>query len=170
MPEHLPIPTDLADRFGDAITVAPDGAWELVVSPEDLFAALEYLGRDREQPFELLIDLFAVDYTEAFEVVYQIARAESAELVRVRARLPRASGVSVHTVTGIWAGASWPEREMMEMYGIGVEGHPDPRNLLLPEGWKGYPLRKDYEYPEHPWLARDPLHEDPAEALSERAE
>lgn len=55
---------------------------------------------------------------------------------------------------------------MLEMYGIGVEGHPDPRHLLLPEGWKGFPLRKDYEYPQdHPWLRRDPLREEPAAIL-----
>ena len=52
------------------------------------------------------------------------------------------------------------------MFGIAIEGHPDPRKLLLPEDWEGYPLRKDYEYPlEHPYLRPDPLHEDPAAVL-----
>ena len=56
----------------------------------------------------------------------------------------------------------------MEMYGVTVEGHPDPRNLLLPEGWEGYPLRKDYEYPsDHPYLSRDPMREDPGKYLDE---
>ena len=158
------IPADLTERFGDALSVAPDGAWEIALPPGELRAALEWLGREREPAFDHLIDLFGVDYGEEFEVIYHISRALAAELVRVRTRVPRQGG-SVPTVTDIWAGASWPERELMEMYGVTVEGHPDPRNLLLPEGWKGYPLRKDYEYPEyHPYLARDPLHEEPGKA------
>jgi NADH-quinone oxidoreductase subunit C len=52
------------------------------------------------------------------------------------------SSVSVHR------GAQWAERECGEMFGITFEGHPDPRNILLPEDWIGSPLRKDYEFPE----------------------
>ena len=90
-----------------------------------------------------------------------------AAVVRAKTRVSRQGG-SVATVTDIWVGASWPERELMEMYGVTVEGHPDPRNLLLPEGWKGYPLRKEYEYPEeHPYLTQDPMHEEPGKHVRE---
>ena len=66
----------------------------------------------------------------------------------------------------LYAGAAWPEREIMEMFGIQVTGHPDPRKLLLPQDWEGYPLRKDYRYPsEHPYLSPDPLREDPVAVL-----
>ncbi len=161
------IPTDLAERFGDAISVAADGAWELTLGPDALRDALVYLGQEREPAFDYLIDLFGVDYGEELEVVYQVASAMGPEVVRVRARLPR-RGPSVHTVTDIWAGASWAEREMMEMYGIAVEDLADTRHLLLPDDWKGFPLRKDYKYPDdHPWLSRDPLHEDPAKYIAE---
>ena len=161
------IPPDLTDHFPDALTVAPDGAWEITVPAAKAREALEYLGRDRRPPFDYFIDLFGVDYGEEFEVVYHLSRVLTGELVRVRLRLPR-RGPTVKTVSDIWAGASWPERELMEMFGIAVEGHPDPRHLLLPEDWKGYPLRKDYQYPaDHPWLSRDPMREDPGKYLAE---
>ena len=153
------LPADLVGAFGEKLAVAPDGAWELALPPADLRAALEWLGRDRTPPFDYLIDLFAVDYGEEFEVIYHLSRVQAPEIVRVKTRVPR-RGPSVPTVTDLWVGASWPEREMQEMYGITVEGLPDPRHLLLPEGWKGIPLRKDYEYPtDDPYTTPDPLHE-----------
>jgi NADH-quinone oxidoreductase subunit C len=170
----LLIPDDLQARFNDALSVASDGAWELTVPPESLHEALAFLGLDRTPPFALFLDLFGVDTLGApdapasggdIEVIYQLSRPCTAELIRVKTRVSRRGG-SVPTVTDIWPGAGWPERELMEMFGVGIEGQPDPRHLLLPEGWKGFPLRKDYQYPtDHPYLSRDPLHEDPARAL-----
>jgi NADH-quinone oxidoreductase subunit C len=168
----LPIPEDLQDRFRDAICIARDGAWELTLPPEALREALAFLGLERTPPFALFLDLFGVDTlgdadsAGHIEVIYQLSRPCTAELMRVKTRVSRRGG-AVATVTDVWPGASWPERELMEMFGVGVEGQPDPRHLLLPEGWKGFPLRKDYQYPtDHPYLSRDPLHEDPARALA----
>ena len=153
------LPADLVEAFGDKLAVAPDGAWEITVRADFLRATLELLGRDRKPAYDYLIDLFAVDYGEELEVIYHLSRVQAPEIVRVKTRVPR-RGPVVPTVTDLWLGASWPEREMQEMYGITVEGLPDPRHLLLPEGWKGFPLRKDYEYPtDDPYTTPDPLHE-----------
>lgn len=166
MSTALQPPDDLTQRF-EGVSVANDGAWELSVPADEAHAALAYLGREREPAFALFIDLFGIDYGDEFEVVYQASRPLTAEVVRVHVRVPRRGG-SVQSVTDIWAGAGWPERELMEMYGVAVEGHPDPRHLLLPDDWKGFPLRKDYEYPlDHPYLAPDPMREDPGKYLSE---
>ena len=56
------------------------------------------------------------------------------------------SGGDAHiaTVSGIWPGANWLEREVWDLFGIVFDAHPDPRRLLMPEDWEGYPLRKDY--------------------------
>lgn len=156
-----PVPEDLTVRFGEAVSLATDGTWEIQLPAEAAREALEYLGRDRQPVFDYLLDLCGVDYPESFEVVYHLSRPTTAEVVRVRVQLPR-RGAKIETVTDLWAGAGWPERELMEMFGIAVEGNPDPRHLLLPEDWKGFPLRKDYQYPQdHPYLRRDPMHEDP---------
>lgn len=158
-----PIPADLTSRFGDTLALAADGAWEIVAA--DAVAAREalvFLGRECQPPFDYFIDLLGVDAGDHIEVITQLSRVMTGELVRVKVRVARRGG-AVSTVSDIWPGASWPERELMEMFGVNVEGHPDPRHLLLPEDWKGFPLRKDYVYPaEHPWLSRDPLHEGPS--------
>ena len=74
------------------------------------------------------------------------------------------------TLTGLYNTANWAEREISEMFGVIFEGHPDPRKLLLPEDWQGYPLRKDYQRPDHPYLAPEPLHEDPPAFLAGESE
>lgn len=61
----------------------------------------------------------------------------------IRARVPRQAGV-LATLTSLWAGAAWHERETAEMFGIRFAGHPDPRPLLLPDGFDGHPLRKEF--------------------------
>ena len=58
----------------------------------------------------------------------------------------QSSGTDPHvaTVTPIWPGANWLEREVWDLFGIAFDDHPDPRRLLMPEDWEGFPLRKDY--------------------------
>ena len=50
----------------------------------------------------------------------------------------------IRTVSDVWPAASWLEREVWDLFGIVFDSHPDPRRLLMPEDWEGYPLRKDY--------------------------
>jgi NAD(P)H-quinone oxidoreductase subunit J len=64
------------------------------------------------------------------------------EEIRVKVFLPRANP-KVPSVYWIWKGADWQERESFDMYGIEYEGHPNLKRLLMPEDWKGWPLRKD---------------------------
>jgi NAD(P)H-quinone oxidoreductase subunit J len=70
------------------------------------------------------------------------------EEVRLKVFLPRNGDLTIPSLYGLYRGADWQERETFDMYGIHYEGHPHPKRLLMPEDWKGYPLRKDYVQPD----------------------
>ena len=70
------------------------------------------------------------------------------EEVRLKVFLPRDGALSVPSLYGLFRGADWQERETFDMFGITYEGHPHPKRLLMPEDWKGWPLRKDYIQPD----------------------
>ncbi|MBM5822400.1 MAG: NAD(P)H-quinone oxidoreductase subunit J [Cyanobacteria bacterium K_Offshore_surface_m2_011] len=70
------------------------------------------------------------------------------EEVRLKVFLPRDGSLSIPSLYGLFRGADWQERETFDMFGIAYEGHPHPKRLLMPEDWKGYPLRKDYVQPD----------------------
>ena len=103
--------------------------------------------RDRpDLRFDFLAELTAVDFwprEPRFELVYVLVSIEHRLRLRMKVRL---AGPDAHidTVTGIWPAANWLEREVWDMFGIAFDGHPDPRRLLMPEDWEGFPLRKDF--------------------------
>ena len=113
----------------------------------DWVAAVARVLRDRpDLRFDLLAELTAVDVwprEPRFEIVYILVSIERRERLRLKVRL-KAEDARVGTVTGIWPAANWLEREVWDLFGIVFDGHPDPRRLLMPEDWDGYPLRKDY--------------------------
>jgi NADH-quinone oxidoreductase subunit C len=100
--------------------------------------------RDDEQ-YNMLADLTAVDYPKKpkrFEVIYQLYSFPKNERLRVKAAV--ADNEPIATVVKVWIAANWLEREAYDMFGITFAGHPDLRRILLPEGWQGFPLRKDH--------------------------
>ena len=72
----------------------------------------------------------------------------------LKTRVPRDDPV-VPSLTPLWAGANWDEREMFDLFGIRFEGHPNLKRLFLPENWRGHPLRKDYPLQEEQWIGMD---------------
>jgi NADH-quinone oxidoreductase subunit C len=103
--------------------------------------------RDRaELAFALLVELTAVDYwprEPRFELVYVLVSIAHRMRLRLKVRL-HGEAAHVATVSDVWPAANWLEREVWDLFGIEFAGHPDPRRLLMPEDWDGYPLRKDY--------------------------
>jgi NADH-quinone oxidoreductase subunit C len=118
----------------------------IYVLREDMAAVARAL-RDRpELGFNLLAEMTAVDFwprEPRFELVYILVSIPNRLRVRMKVRLPGADP-HVSTMIGVWPAANWLEREVWDLFGISFEGHPDPRRLLMPEDWEGYPLRKDY--------------------------
>jgi len=99
-----------------------------------------------DEGFDYLVDLTAVHYPKRekaeFDVVYILY--SFAKNTRVRVKTQIADGATLHTAVEIWPTANWLEREMFDMFGIRFEGHPELKRILLPDGWKGHPLRKEY--------------------------
>lgn len=144
-----------------SVSVDAGGALVLEVRADRTLELLDMLRTAVDPPVSRLADLHGLDDGNNLAVVYHLFRPGEAFEVTVKALTPR-QRPTVPSVMGLWKGAWWPEREVMEMYGIEIVGHPDPRKLLLPDDWEGYPLRKDYVYPlDHPYLQPNPIHENP---------
>ena len=109
-----------------------------------LLEVMRYL-RD-EGRFTLLEDLTAIDWQPReprFQVVYNMIALERQKVIRIKVELP-GQEPSLPSVTGLWPGANWYEREVFDLFGINFEGHPDLRRIEMPEDWDGHPLRRDY--------------------------
>jgi NADH-quinone oxidoreductase subunit C len=113
----------------------------------DHLAALARVLRERaDLAYTFLAEITAVDFwprEPRFEVVYLLVSIEHRRRLRLKVRL-QSDDARVPTMSGEWPAANWLEREVWDLFGIVFEGHPDPRRLLMPEDWDGYPLRKDY--------------------------
>jgi len=110
--------------------------------------------------FAFLAELTAVDFwprEPRFELVYVLVSLEHRLRLRMKVRLAGADA-HVGTVSGVWPAANWLEREVWDLFGVVFDGHPDPRRLLMPEDWDGYPLRKDFPVQiRRPAFATEPL-------------
>ena len=143
--KHLPAGSFEAVR-------AADGMPTIYVPREQL---VDTMGALRDTPalrYAFLADITAVDYLPReprFEVLYLLASLGAAgygdtpKRLRVKVRLPGVDP-SVPTLVGLWPAANWAERELWDMFGIRVDGHPDLRRILMPEDWEGFPARRDY--------------------------
>jgi len=99
-----------------------------------------------DQKFIRVSTVTAIDRYPAeprFEVVYHLHSIERNERIRLKARISGSEPV-IESVTSVWRGANWYEREVFDLFGIRFSGHPDLRRIMMPDDWEGYPLRKDY--------------------------
>ena len=98
-----------------------------------------------EEQFDYCVDITAVHYPQRekqFDVIWVLYSFPRNERIRVKTQI--IDGATLPSSVPIWIGANWLEREVYDMFGIKFDGHPDMKRILLPEGWKGHPLRKDY--------------------------
>jgi NADH-quinone oxidoreductase subunit C len=141
----------LAAKLGDKLleTHSHLGDDTAVVAPEAWHEAALFLRDDSALDFDLFVDLCAVDYPKRlprFEVVMHLYSTTRHHRVRLKARVGDEDGehADLDTVTGVWTGANWFERETFDMMGVVFRGHPDLRRILMYPEFEGHPLRKDY--------------------------
>jgi NADH-quinone oxidoreductase subunit C len=136
--QHAPASILAVEEFRGDMTV--------VVQRDDIVRVAEYIKTDPALAFDLIIDVLGVDMyrpEERFEVIYNVYSLANKRFLRLKVRVSE-DAPTVPTVTGVWPGANWHERETWDMFGIKFAGHPDLRRLYMPEEFEHHPLRKDF--------------------------
>jgi NADH-quinone oxidoreductase subunit C len=136
------IASQLSGKFPGAITEA--GKDSVLVQSDSLVKVAAYLKDTDGLKFEYLNYITAVDYYSYFEVVYQLTSLEHNRSVIIKTRCYGRENPTVPSVTGLWQGADFQEREIFDLMGIRFEGHPNMKRIFLWDGFPGHPLRKDW--------------------------
>jgi NADH-quinone oxidoreductase subunit C len=145
-----PSVTALQARFGRAVLRSEVSCGDSIVyvTREAAHDVLAWLKNDPSQRFNYLTDITAVEYRDRerpLEVVYLLWSLGRKAALRVKLELNRERPLDVATVTDLWKGADWMEREVWDMFGVKFAGHPDLRRILMWENYsEGHPLRKDF--------------------------
>jgi len=151
-PAAAPVPTawdspmiaTLKGKYGSGIEPLTYLRQNYMVVDRSLIPEILQVLRNEEQ-FDYCVDITAVHYPKRekqFDVVWVLYSFPRNERIRVKTQI--VDGENIASVVPIWATANWLEREVFDMFGIKFDGHPDMKRILLPDGWKGHPLRKDY--------------------------
>lgn len=134
-----------------------NGDTELLVPKDQYEAAVRTC---HEAGFKYCSVLSAIDWKDRLTLVTSLSRIDAAEVgaktIHIKVDLPR-QGARVWSISNLYPGANWHERETYDMYGIRFEGHPNHRRILLPDNWQGgHPLLKDFvdKRPKRPRLVR----------------
>jgi NADH-quinone oxidoreductase subunit C len=140
----------LKEMFLEAIVseVSFLGETTIEVKKESLKEVLSFL---KKSGFETLMDFTGVDYIQPekkTKVIYWLHNPTNLERIRIINYVLRDGALP--TVTDLWEGADWYERELYDLFGVLFEGHPDLKRILMPDDWKGHPLRRDYALTEEP--------------------
>ena len=138
----------LKQRFGETIIECGLDKEDAVaiVDPGKIHDIVSFLKNDPQLGFEMLIDLFGVDYlprNPRFEAVYQLHNLKTGERIRLHAQLEE-KNCQIDTISDLYPVANWLEREAWDMFGIEFNRHPDLKRLLMYEPFEGHPLRRDY--------------------------
>jgi NADH-quinone oxidoreductase subunit C len=141
----------LKERFGTAVleTHASFGDETAVIEPSQWKSVCTFLREDPALEFDMPVDLCAVDYptrTPRLEVVMHLYSVPLGHRIRLKARVgdEEANGAELDSVTSIWPGMNWLERETWDMSGVRFRGHPDLRRILMYPEFEGHPLQRTY--------------------------
>jgi NADH-quinone oxidoreductase subunit C/D len=147
---------ELQRKFGEntvGLQTTRDEAPTLWVPSDKLRAILNYLKTETPEPYQMLYDLTAIDERDRsnrhgqpacdFTVVYHLLSFDRNSDLRIKVGL-KDEKLRIPSITDIWPSANWYEREVWDMFGIGFDGHPNLRRILMPPTWEGHPLRKEH--------------------------
>jgi NADH-quinone oxidoreductase subunit C len=138
----------LKDHFPESVVSVNEFRGDLTVTlrRDDLVKVAGFVKSDADLAFDLIMDVFGVDMyrpEERFQVIYNLYSLSHKHYLRLMVCVNEDNPV-VPTVTDVWPGANWHERETWDMCGIKFAGHPDLRRLYMPEEFEYHPLRKDF--------------------------
>jgi len=139
-----PMIAKLKGTYGSGIEPLTYLGQNYMVVDRSLIPEILQVLRNEEQ-FDYCVDITAVHYPKRekqFDVVWVLYSFPRNERIRVKTQI--VDGENIASVVPIWATANWLEREVFDMFGIKFDGHPDMKRILLADGWKGHPVRKDY--------------------------
>ncbi len=148
-----PLALELKNRFPNLVSETlnfHDDAL-IIIKKEGIKNICQALKNESIFGFNVLMDLSAVDYLfweekeYRYEVIYNLFAVGKNTRLFIKVKLPETDLV-VDSVTSVWPGANWYEREVWDMFGIRFSGHPDLKRILMYESFEGHPLRKDYPY------------------------
>jgi NADH-quinone oxidoreductase subunit C len=139
--------THLTGKFGEKLAKSEIAYGDLTVTVagEDIVEVVSFLRDDPACQFISFIDICGADYpsrAKRFDVVYHLLSPK--KNLRIRIKVMTDEDTPVPSITGVYPGADWFERETYDLYGVLFSGHPDLRRLLTDYGFDGYPLRKDF--------------------------
>ncbi|MGB2603859.1 MAG: NADH-quinone oxidoreductase subunit C, partial [Candidatus Sulfotelmatobacter sp.] len=143
-PWDSPMVAKLKAGYGSGIEPLTYAGQNYMIVDRSLIPEILQVLRNEDQ-FDYCVDITAVHYPQRekqFDVIWVLYSFARNERIRVKTQIMDSE--SLPTSVPIWATANWLEREVYDMFGIKFDGHPDLKRILLPDGWKGYPLRKDY--------------------------
>ena len=121
------------------------GDWTVIVPVTALLDVARFLRDDDVASFDYCSDVTASDWPpreQRFDIIYCLYSIRRRHRIRIKVRAGETEPVP--SVTDVWPAANWLEREMWDMFGVNLTGHPDLRRILMPDNWQGFPQRKDY--------------------------
>ena len=122
-----------------------------LIPREDLVDVCRWCRDNPQLDMSFLEFISAIDWPDHFDVVYHLSSIAHPRGVTLKVPIPK-DDPRMPTLTGVWQGADWHEREAYDLFGISFDGHPNLRRILMSADWKGHPLRKDYVYEDPQWL------------------
>jgi len=137
--------SEVAKRIGEQLpgAIVGHGDSAVLVESDSILEVCRFLNKTSGLDFDYLVNLTGVDHLDYMEVVYHLASLKHNHILVLKTRCHDREQAVVPSVTSVWQGADFQEREAYDLLGIRFEGHPNMKRIFLWEGFQGHPLRRD---------------------------